>query len=112
MSKPRVIKDYDKLEESIIQQIKLKYPYGFEKHLITFKNHKNALISALPFESEDRMYLVRMTRKEATQIIKDDDDYNDNGLLKSDSKDELEEALADAEDEGANLEKLIESEGE
>lgn len=110
MSKPRVIKDYDKLDAEVIQHIKLKYPYGYEKHLITFKNHKNALISALPFEAEDRYYLVRMTRAEAQDIISNDDDYNDNGQLRSESKLELEESLG--ADEGANLEALIDAEND
>lgn len=104
MSKPRVIKDYDKLEESITQQIKLKYPFGYEKHLITFKNHKNALISALPFEAEDRIYLVRMTRIEANQIIADDDDYNTNGQLRTEAREKLEKKL---NKKGVNLDNLI-----
>jgi len=93
MSKPRVIKDFEKLDENIILQIKLKYPLGFEKHLISFKNHKNALISALPFEAEDRVYLVRMTRDEAHTIIRDDEDYNSNGQLRTEAKLEIEKKL-------------------
>jgi len=96
MSKPRVIKDYDKLEKNIIQQIKLKYPLGYEKHLIQFKNHKKALISALPFEAEDRIYLVRMSRDVANKIIQEDEDFNDNGQLREASKVKIEKALEKA----------------
>ena len=35
-SKPRVIKDFDKLEPVIQEQIKLAYPEGFEQNLIHF----------------------------------------------------------------------------
>jgi len=108
MSKPRVIKDYDKLDENIIQQIKLKYPSGYEKHLITFKNHKKHLISALPFEAKDRYYLAKMTRAQAQDIITKDEDYNDNGQLRSESKAELEKSVA--EFESANLEAVAEPE--
>ncbi|WP_235295903.1 hypothetical protein [Portibacter marinus] len=83
MSKPRVVKDYDKLDQDIQEQIKLTYPHGFDKHLITFKNIKNAFVSALPYETEEKYYLVRMTREEAIAIIADDDDYKEGKLRKA-----------------------------
>lgn len=82
MSKPRVVKDYVKLEETVREQIKLHYPDGFDKDLITFKNIKKKFVSALPFETEDRYYLVRMTKEKAREIILNDDDYDDAGHLK------------------------------
>ena len=91
MSKPRVVKDYDKLSEEIIEQIKLAYPYGFDKKLVTFKNVEGKFVSALPFESDDYYYLIRMTKAEAHEIISDDDDYDDDGVLKSEIKVELTE---------------------
>ena len=91
ISKPRVIKDFEKLEESIQEQIKLEYPYGFEDHLISFTNREGKKVSALPFEAEEKYYLVRMTISEAQQIIEDDDDYDGDGNLKEDIKDEYEE---------------------
>ncbi|NNE27232.1 MAG: hypothetical protein HKN09_10345 [Saprospiraceae bacterium] len=99
MSKPKVLKDYDKLDEQILEQIKLNYPYGFEKHLILFKGPKKNLISALPFETEDRYYLVRMTREEAQDIVQEDDDYNDNGHLKSEVIEEYEGNLEELEED-------------
>ncbi len=95
MSKPKVIKDYDKLSEEIQEQIKLFYPYGFDKKLIMFKNAKKKLISALPFEGEDYYYLIKMTKDEAQQIISDDDDYGEDGLLKEDALEELQERYED-----------------
>ena len=82
MSKPRVIKDFDKLDVSIQEQIKLQYPLGFSKHLITFKNAKGEMASALLFETEEVYYLVRMTKQKARDIIEKDDDYDDDGILK------------------------------
>lgn len=93
MSKPRVIIEFDKLEEAIQQQVKLNYLNGFEKHLIRFKNHKKHLISALPFEAEDKHYLIRMTREKAQELILNDDDYNDNGMLKIAKKEEYEKNI-------------------
>lgn len=101
MSKPRVIKDFDKLDESIQEQIKLNYPYGFEKHLILFKNIEGKLTSALPFETDEKNYLIRMTKTEAQEIVEEDDDYNDLGILKKDIKDSYNDKY-DGEDEVAN----------
>lgn len=93
--KPRVIKDYDKLSEEIQQQIKLIYPYGYSQNLITFTDKDGKLVSALPFETDEKYYLVRMTKKEANFIIQEDDDFDDDGNLKSDSKLEFEDKFSD-----------------
>ncbi len=94
-SKPRIIKDYEKLDESIKEQIKLVYPNGFSQHLITFTNKDGLLVSALPFETDDRYYLVRMTSQEAIDIISEDDDYDDDGTLKDESREAYEDKYAD-----------------
>lgn len=94
-NKPRIVKDYEKLDPEIQEQIKLMYPYGFAKHLIQYKNAEGKFVSALPFETEDRYYLVRMTLIEAKQIIEDDDDYDASGELKESVKEEYEEKYGD-----------------
>ncbi len=90
-SKPRVVKDYDKLDASIREQIKLEYPSGFDRHLIKFTNRDGKLVSALPFEAEDKYYLVRMTVAEAQEIIEEDDDFDEEGNLRDDVQAEYEE---------------------
>ncbi len=91
MSKPKVIKDYDKLPENILTEIKLKFPFGFEKHLIQFKNRDGKLVMALPYEADAFYYLIRMTREEAKEIIEEDDDYDEEGNLTDDAQDKLQE---------------------
>ena len=98
-SKPRVIKDFDKLDLEIQEQIKLEYPEGFEDNLIYFTNKDGKRVSALPFETEEKYYLVRMTVEEAQQIIEDDDDYDEDGNLKDDIKEEYEEKHTEMEDD-------------
>lgn len=83
MTKPRVIKDFENLTVEIQEQIKLAYPDGFEDNLIRFVNGEGKNVSALPFETEEKYYLVRMTQAQAKEIIEDDDDYDDDGMLKS-----------------------------
>ena len=93
MSKPRVIKDYEKIDDVLLSQIKLFYPRGFEKYLVTFMNAKGKFVSALPFETDDRHYLIRMTASEAQEIVEEDDDYDDDGHLKAESIDGLQEEV-------------------
>lgn len=90
-TKPRVVKDYDKLDTAIQEQIKLAFPLGFEDHLVSFTNKDGNKVSALPYEAEDKYYLVRMTVSEAQQIIEDDDDYDEDGNLREDIQEEYEE---------------------
>ena len=98
-NKPRVVKDYDKLDVAVQEQIKFTYPYGFDRHLVTFKNVEGKIVSALPFETDDRYFLIRMTQQKALDIIKEDDDYDDDGVLKDEIKEEYEEKFSDDEEE-------------
>lgn len=95
--KPRVVKDYEKLDPQIQDMIKLEYPYGFEDNLVKFNNAEGRRVSALPFETEEKYYLVRMTVEEAQAIIEDDDDYDDEGNLTDEAKEELEERIEDTD---------------
>ena len=94
-AKPRVIKDYDALDEAIQEQIKLTYPYGFTQHLISYTNKEGLLVSALPFETDEKYYLVRMTLSEAKTIVDEDDDFDDDGVLKDDAREAYEDKYSD-----------------
>lgn len=94
-NKPRIIKDFSKLEPELQEQIKLVYPYGFSDNLITFTNKEGSLVSALPFETDEKYYLLRMTVKEADRIVELDEDYDDDGNLKKGVKNEYEDKYAD-----------------
>lgn len=95
MNKPRVVKDFEKLDVAIQEQIKLSYPFGFERKLIKFTNQEGKLVSALPFETEEKYYLIRMTLQEAKDIVEEDDDYDDDGNLKEGVKEEYEDRYDD-----------------
>ncbi len=51
----------------------------------------------MPFETDDKYYLVRMTVYEAERIIEDDDDYDSTGSLKDSAKEEYESKYGDDE---------------
>ena len=96
-NKPRIIKDYTKLDIEIQEQLKLVYPDGFSQYLIEFSNAKGQIISALPFETDSFKYMIRMTSKMAKRIIDLDDDYDKDGTLKEEAHESISEKYADAE---------------
>lgn len=107
MEKLRVVTDYEKLKEEVKEQIKLEYPHGYSQHLIFFKNREGKNIKGLRFETDEKIILIRMTEIQAEKIIEDDDDYDDDGVLIEDVKedyvdkysDEIEGDLAEGMDE-------------
>jgi DNA-directed RNA polymerase subunit delta len=87
LSKKRVVKDYDALPEEIIRLVKMKYPTGYANHLVFYTDKEGKKVSALPFETEDVYYLIRMTVQEAKRLIKEDVDYDEEGVLREDFSD-------------------------
>jgi hypothetical protein len=93
--KPRVIKNYNKLEKNLQEQIKFVYSDGFADNLIHFFDQKGVKVTALPFETEDKYYMIRMSENEATQLVDDDNDFDTDGFLKDDVKLDYESKYAD-----------------
>ncbi len=87
LSKKRIVKDYDALPEDIVRLIKMKYHSGYAEHLITYSDKEGKKVSALPFETDDAHYLIRMTVLEAKRLVKEDVDYDDEGQLREDFAD-------------------------
>ena len=87
LTKKRVVKDYDALTEDIIRLVKLKYPSGYAESLVTYTDKEGKKVSALPFESDDAYYLIRMTILEAKRLVKEDEDYDDEGHLRAEIAD-------------------------
>lgn len=94
-NKPRVIKDYEKLTEELLEQIKLVYPKGFRSHLVEFRGLDGQKRKGLPFETEDKYYLIRMNIQKAIEVIAKDEDYDEAGNLKKRVQMELEEKYED-----------------
>lgn len=60
LMKKRVIKDFRNLPEEIREAIREKYPAGYVNDLITFYGKDKQIISALPYETEDISYMIKM----------------------------------------------------
>ena len=95
INKLRVVVDYEKLTEEIQEQIKLVYPYGYSQHLIQFTNRLGEKVSALRFETFEKIYLIRMSMKKAERIVENDDDFDDEGNLKTEIKEKYEDDYSD-----------------
>ena len=97
-NKPRIVTAFEKIDSSIQKQIKLEYPEGFSQHLISFTNKDGEKISALRFETDEKIYLIKMSKIVAEQIIEDDDDYDEDGNLTDDAREEYEDEFEDSDD--------------
>ncbi len=91
--KPRIVKDFVNLKEEVLFQIKLEYPRGFDEKLIQYKNKDGKFVTALPFETDEYYYLVRMTKAQAQTIVEEDEDYDDEGNLTEEAKARIEDEL-------------------
>lgn len=95
--KPKVIQDYEKLSKEIKEQIKLYYPDGYIDYLIEFTNAKGELVSALQFETDEKIYMVRMSARKAQELIDDDSDYDEDGILLSSRRERYEDKYSDVD---------------
>ena len=74
-SKLCVIKDYDTLNNELKKQVKLVYPYGFSNAIIEFTNNKKKKVRAIRWETSDKIYLLRLSKKMLTRILEDEYDF-------------------------------------
>ncbi len=96
-NKIRVIQDYEKLSSELKEQVKLVYPHGYHNHLVEYTTPKGERIKTLRFETDEKIYLIRMTFQKAKAIIEQDDDFDEEGFLKMDIKEKYEEEYSDLE---------------
>lgn len=76
----RVIVEYAKLTNEILNLLVEKFPDGYDdEDIIRFKNAKNELVEAVEVRTEDTIYLVKVSTKLADRIenFDEDDDIDD-----------------------------------
>lgn len=95
--KPRIIKDFDKLDVAIQEQVKLSYPDGFLQNLVSYIDKDRNKVSALPFETSEKYYLIRMSKQAAIELIEDDDDYDSEGSLKEEIRLDYEDKYGESD---------------
>ena len=73
----RVIVDYSKLTNEILNLLVEKFPDGYDdSNIIRFKNYKDEAIEAVEVRTDDTVYLVKISTKLSDRLInfEDDDD--------------------------------------
>jgi DNA-directed RNA polymerase subunit delta len=104
----RVIVDYAKLTNEILNLLVEKFPDGYDdSDIIRFRNAKNELIEAVEVKTEDTIYLVKVSTKLADRIGNYDEDDEIDDVVEPISGLELDvdDADDDDDDEDDNLDK-------
>lgn len=71
----RVIVDYAKLTNEILNLLVDKFPDGYdESNIIRFKNHKDETIEAVEVRTQDTIYLVKISTKLSERLINFEDE--------------------------------------
>jgi DNA-directed RNA polymerase subunit delta len=76
----RVIVDYQKLNEDILNLLVEKFPDGYDiEDIISFRNLKNEIIEAVEVRTDDTIYLVKVGKKlvKAMEEFEEDNNYDD-----------------------------------
>lgn len=103
----RIIVDYAKLTNEILNLLVEKFPDGYDdSDIIRFRNAKNELIEAVEVRTEDTIYLVKVSTKLADRIGNYDEDDEIDDVVEPISGLELDvDDAADDDEEDENLDK-------
>lgn len=106
----RIIVDYSKLTNEILNLLVEKFPDGYDdSDIIRFKNHKDETIEAVEVRTEDTIYLVKISTKLSDRMVNFDDDEDVivplEGIKGIDLGEEDDDAPSDDDDDDDNLDK-------
>jgi hypothetical protein len=106
----RVIVEFKKLNDEIMNLLAEKFPYGYDDDdIITFKNMHGEEIEAVEVRTEDTIYLVKVGKrlKAAMEDFDDDDDDNDDDdveVVVDDQEFDTDDEISPDEDDDLDLE--------
>jgi DNA-directed RNA polymerase subunit delta len=96
----RVIVDYAKLTNEILNLLVEKFPDGYDdSDIVRFKNAKNELVEAVEVRTEDTIYLVKVSTKLSDRIENYDEDDEIDDVIEPISGLELDDDSVDDDDE-------------
>lgn len=99
MEKKKVVTDYSKLNEELIKLYEETYPTGIAGNTIRFPNAKGEIVTAVRLETEDTIYLVKVSAKPKEVLTEEQMDE----LVRPSEKEESEdEEKSEDEDESRN----------
>jgi hypothetical protein len=76
--KLRVLKDYEKLSDELLEKLKEEYPTGYSNYIIQFPNKEGRLVRAIELETENKIYMIRLP--ENVSGVNWDDDSDDENV--------------------------------
>lgn len=87
----RVIVDYSKLTNDILDLLVEKFPSGYNyRDIVSFQNSKNETIKAVEVRTDDAIYLVKISsRLEETMEDYDADEDNFDDVFDNDFEEEI-----------------------
>jgi DNA-directed RNA polymerase subunit delta len=68
VNKKRIVKDYENLNPELSKALHAAYPAGFAESMISFFDRDGKRVSAIPFETDEIYYLIRMVEKKAKPV--------------------------------------------
>ena len=96
----RVIVDYKKLTQSILDLLVEKHPDGYnDSDIISFRNAQNELVEAVEVRTDDTIYLVKVSVKLAERMENEmiDDTINEEEIEPADIEDPEKELDEDSD---------------
>ncbi|WP_299436504.1 hypothetical protein [uncultured Aquimarina sp.] len=74
----KVIVDFKKLTNNILDLLVTKYPDGYDdKDIITFRNAQNEIVECVEVKTEDTLYLVKVSKRLISAMEDHDDEYDE-----------------------------------
>lgn len=96
--KKRVIVDYKNITNELLQLFSDTYPDGIDGKTIYFTNLKGERVEALPLETEDTKYLVKLS----AQLVQKVEDFMEDIDVTPVAVDEEDDDATDDDDEPAD----------
>ncbi len=63
MERKKLVINYKNLSPELIALVKLKYPYGYQNHVIKVTKPNNDFFHAITLDTEDASYLIKVNVK-------------------------------------------------
>lgn len=90
----RIIIDHRKLTPQLASFLLEKYPEGYgDNDIIQFKNSRNEWIEAVELQTNEALYLIKISKNLADLLATIDDIDGDNEYQKSTIPEEIQEAF-------------------
>ncbi|RZJ33788.1 MAG: DNA primase [Flavobacterium sp.] len=93
----RIIVDYSKLTNEILNLLVERFPDGYDdSNIVRFRNAQNELIEAVEVRTEDTIYLVKVSTKLASRLEKFDEDDDLDAIVEP-----IDDAIKEIDDDDA-----------